>query len=339
MTRLEHVAIESLAIVEAPHRITSESLERELAPVAERLGLTPGLIETLTGVVARRFWDPGTLPSQVATEAAERALAASAIDRERVGVIINTSVCKDYLEPSVASTVHGNLGLSPRCLNFDVGNACLAFLNGMEIAAHMIEAGQIDYGLIVDGEGSRHITETTLARLLGPDSGPQDLRDDFATMTLGSGAAAMLLCRDDYATSERRFRGGVSLAATQYNHRCRGHAERMITDAGQLLRVGVELANSTFALAQEHLGWRPGVLDEVIMHQVGSIHMRTMLNTLAMDPVLAPITYAEYGNIGPAAIPFTLAKSIEAGRVQTGDRVALLGIGSGLNCAMMEVEA
>lgn len=338
MARFKHVAIERLAIVEAPHRITSEAIERELMPAADRLGLTPGTLEMLTGVVARRFWDEGTLPSTVATQAALRVLEESHIDRERIGVLINTSVCKDYLEPSVASTVHGHLGLSTRCLNFDVGNACLAFLNGMEIVSTMIEHGQIDFGLVVDGEGSRHIIETTVARLLKPDSNNQDLRNDFATLTLGSGAAAMLLCRDDYASTEHRFHGGVLQAATQWNQLCCGTAERMITDAGQLLRSGVALAKETFELAKDQLHWRRDNLDELIMHQVGSIHMATFLKTLKMDPVLAHITYTEYGNMGPAAIPFTLKKSIEAGRIDRGDRIALMGIGSGLNCAMMEVE-
>ena len=48
-------------------------------------------------------------------------------------------------------------------------------------------------------------------------------------------------------------------------------------------------------------------------------------------------TYPEYGNIGPAAVPYTLCKAVEAGKVQKGDVVGLMGIGSGLNCSMMEV--
>ena len=332
-----HVAIASIGIHEAPHRMTSRQIEEEIGPQAERLGLTPGLIKTLTGVVARRFWDEGVQPSDVAYEAGKRAMASSGLPHESLGLIVNTSVCRDYLEPSVASIVHGKLGLSPYCLNFDVGNACLAFLNGMTIAANMIERGQIDAALIVDGEGSRHHIEAAIRRLSGPMATSQDLRDDFATLTLGSGAAAMVLCRDDMTDSTHRFRGGVSLAATEWNHLCRGTSDRMITDAGQLLKAGVTLARETWDLATDVLGWRREDLDELILHQVGSIHMSTLLKELELDLQRAFVTYTEYGNIGPAAIPFTLFKSVEAGRVLPGDRVALMGIGSGLNCAMMEV--
>ena len=277
------------------------------------------------------------MPSQVAAEAGQKALDQAGILPEQIGLLLSTSVCRDYLEPSVASIVHGTLGLPARCLNFDVGNACLAFLNGMTIAANMIERGQIEYALIVDGEGSRAIGEATVARLAAPTSTPQDLRDDFATLTLGSGAAAMLLCRDEIASSTRRFRGGVSLAASEWNHLCRGTPERMITDAGQLLKAGVALAKRTFHLATDVLGWRREDLDELILHQVGSIHMATLLGELDLPLSRAHVTYSEYGNIGPAAIPFTLKKSSQAGRIFPRDRVALMGIGSGLNCAMMEI--
>ncbi len=331
------VAIAGLGIHEAPHRVTSAEIERRIGAQSERIGLTPGLIKTLTGVEARRFWDEGVQPSDVAYEAAQAAIEQADIDPQQIGLIVNTSVCRDYLEPSVASIVHGRLGLGPHCLNFDVGNACLAFLNGMTIASNMIERGQIDYALIVDGEGSRHHIEATIERLRGPEATAQDLRDDFATLTLGSGAAAMVLCRDDLSTTSHRFRGGVSAAATEWNHLCRGTDERMVTDAGQLLKAGVALAKRTWGLATDMLGWQREDLDELILHQVGSIHMSTLLRELGLDAPRAHVTYTEYGNIGPAAIPFTLAKSLEAGRIYAGDRIALMGIGSGLNCAMMEI--
>ena len=332
-----HVAIQALAIVEAPHRITSESMRERVGDQADRIGWRPGVLTTLTGVEARRFWDPGASLSQAAAQAGSLAIAQAGIEPGQIGLLLNTSVCREYLEPSMASLVHGILELAPECLNFDVCNACLAFLNGMCIAANMIERGQIEYALIVDAESSREITEATLTRLARPDSTSQDLRDDFATLTLGSGAAAMVLCRAELATTTHRFRGGPSISATQWNHLCRGTEERMITDAGQLLKAGVELAKQTFAQAMGQLGWRPDDLDELILHQVGSIHMSTLLDALELPVSHAFVTYKEYGNIGPAAIPFTLTKSAQAGRLYPGDRVALMGIGSGLNCAMMEV--
>lgn len=332
-----NVAIEGVAHVDAPEQVTSRQVEERMLETLTRLGQKPGLIESLTGVVERRFFEEGVQPSDAATRAALAVLEATGVDPARIGVVVSTSVCKDYIEPSIASTVHGNLGLGPHCLNFDIGNACLAFLNGMEIVSNMIERGQIDYALVVDGEDSRFAVEATLARLARATTTDQDLRDDFATLTLGSGAAAMLLCRGDLATTTHRFVGGVQRAASQHNSLCRGQPDRMTTDAGALLSAGVELAEQTWADAQMSLGWTPDELDVVVLHQVGAGHFKTLFKRLGLDADRAFLTYPEFGNIGPAAIPITLSKARDAGRMHPGDRVGLMGIGSGLNCAMMEI--
>ena len=238
----DNVSIVGLAHVDAPHRVTSMEIGERLSPILKRLGLGPDLIESLTGIVARRFWNEGVPPSEVAALAGERVLTETKVDRSRIGVIISTSVCKDYIEPSMACLVHGALGLSPDCMNFDVGNACLAFLNGMEIAACMIERGQIEYGLVVDGESSRFAVESTIKRLLEPTANEQTFRDNFATLTLGSGGAAMLLARSALAPNGHRLLGSVTLAASEHNRLCLGQPDCMITDASALLVAGLELA-------------------------------------------------------------------------------------------------
>ncbi|MEL6348632.1 MAG: 3-oxoacyl-ACP synthase III, partial [Myxococcota bacterium] len=153
--RYSRVHIESLGTVVPTTEVTTASLEQQIGGLYRRIGIRPGWLETVTGIRARRFWAPGVKPSQVATRAAERALQQSGIARDRVGLLVSCSVCKDYLEPSVAALVHGNLSLPSHCLNFDVGNACLGFLSGMVVAANMIELGQIDTALVVAGESSR----------------------------------------------------------------------------------------------------------------------------------------------------------------------------------------
>ena len=332
-----NVSIIGLAHVDAPHCITSTELEAQLAPIIKRIGGRPEIIQSLTGIVARRFWDTDQQPSEVATMAAERAIEDAGIDKSRLGILLNTSVCRDYIEPSVACLVHGNLGLGPDCMNFDVCNACLAFLNGMEIIGNMIERGQIEYGIVVDGEGSRFVVESTIHRLLDSGCDVEAFRANFATFTLGSGAAAMVLARSDLAPEGHRFLGGVSVAATEHNNLCHGQVDHMETDASALLVAGLELAERTFKKACRELGWKPDDLDEYVLHQVSAVHTAKLLALLGLDEGKVYKTFPEFGNIGPAAIPFTLSKAVELGRVNKGDRVALMGIGSGLNCSMMEV--
>lgn len=333
----KNVVIQAIAAIEPPIRVTSRELSERLKPTMQRLGIRTGLLEELSGIVARRLWNQGTLPSDAATLAAEKVIAQSQIDRQRIGIIINTSVCRDYLEPSTACIVHGKLGLSERCINFDVGNACLAFVNGMDIAARMLEREEIDYALIVDGESSGPITEATIERLLGPDIDMQQFRAEFASLTLGSGAAAMIMARRELEPKGHRYLGSVSRSATEFNTLCRGQMDQMVTETKILLAEGLKLAATTFHAAGVALGWVAGELDQFVIHQVGKVHTESLVKLLGLDPRKVHAIYPEFGNVGPASVPMVLAHALDLGKIRRGDRVAVLAIGSGLNCAMAEI--
>lgn len=334
----QHVAIEALGYELAPHRISSDWLEDQISDTMQRLGVPKGRLEQLSGIRERRFWDHGTMPSAVATIAARKALESAEVDPKRVGIVINTSVCQDYLEPSTACFVHRNLGLAPRAINYDVRNACLGFLNGMYIAGLMIEAGEIEYALVVDGEGAQDAVMSTVRRLQRPETTVQEFRDNFATLTLGSGAAAMLLAHSSVSRSGHRLNGVVTMAATEHNDLCVGMPDYMKTDASALLIAGVKLAAETWSLAQEKLpNWSDDQIACYAPHQVGARHMAGVAEAIAINPAKLYLNFPVLGNIGPAALPISLAQAAEAGRMKAGDHVGLLGIGSGLNCSMMSV--
>ena len=333
----ENVVIHSLAAVEPPIRLTSLEIAERLKPAMKRLGLRANMLEELSGIAARRLWKKNTQPSDAATMAAEKAIEQVGLERSKIGVIINTSVCRDYLEPSTACIVHGNLGLADDCVNFDVGNACLAFLNGMDIAARMIERHEVDYALIVDGESSAEITEATIERMLDPSMSKKQFRSEFASLTLGSGAAAMVMARKDLAPEGHQYRGSVTRAATEFNKLCQGHMHQMVTDTRTLLTEGLKLAAKTFHAACSAMGWVASELDQFVIHQISKVHTDSIVKLLGLDPEKVHAIYPEMGNIGPASVPMVLAKIVEMGKLKRGDRVALLGIGSGLNCSMAEV--
>ena len=166
--RFPDIAIESLAYVLPDSAVETSDLEAALDPLYQRIGASPGFVTSLTGVEQRRFWPLGVRPWQMAAEAGERALAASGVDRADIGAVISTSVSRDVLEPSVASSVHGALRMPEGCLNFDLANACLGFLSGMSVAAGLIGAGHLDAALVVAGEGGGEVVEATVDHLLAP---------------------------------------------------------------------------------------------------------------------------------------------------------------------------
>jgi acyl-CoA:acyl-CoA alkyltransferase len=333
----QHVAIAGLAHIDAPRRLSSAEINARLKPTLDRLGIKTDVLQDVAGIHARHLWDEGMLASDAATLAGVKALADAGIDPDKVGLLVNTSVSRDYLEPSTASIVSGNLGLGDECQNFDVANACLAFLNGMDIASRMIERGEIDYALVVDGETADLAYEKTLERMTRADSTEEAFRNELATLTLGSGAAAMVLARAELAPGAPRYRGGVTRAATQWNKLCRGNLDGMVTDTRTLLIEGVKLAQKTFVAARQALGWVVEEMDEFVIHQVSKVHTAAFTKAMGIDPKKVLTIFGEHGNIGPASVPIVLSKLRELGRLKKGDRIALLGIGSGLNCSMAEV--
>ena len=293
--------------VEAPEVVTSQWIDEQLAETYERTGLKPGNAHGLRRhrgppVVARRH-ARSTRPRRWPGRAA---IDASGVDPQRIGMLISTSVCKHHLEPSVACAVHHRLDLPTSCLNFDVGNACLGFINGMQIAAAAIDSGQIDYALIVDGEGSRYTQETTIARLQQPTAEAADVFAEFASLTLGSGAAAAVIGRMDQHPEAHRLVGGVARSGTQHNKLCVGDLDRMETDTHGLLVAGLDLAEAAWKHSGHDFDWEVG-MDWYIVHQVSQVHTRLITERLGIDPARVPLTFPQYGNVGPAAIPITLA--------------------------------
>ncbi|NMO93028.1 3-oxoacyl-ACP synthase III [Actinomycetospora sp. TBRC 11914] len=335
--RYDDVVITGLAHVDAPHRVTSRELEDRIAGTLGRLRITPGLLEKLSGIAERRVWDEGTMPSEVAARAGEDALARSGVPRHEIGALINTSVSRDHLEPSTASIVHGRMELPPEAVNFDLGNACLGFLNGMNLVSTMIERGEIDHGLVVAGETSRFAMESTLARLAGDEATRAMFHEQFATLTVGSGAVAMVLSRAD-GPGGHRYLGGLGRASTVGNSAlCVGQADEMRTDSSGLLAAGMELAGRAWKEAVAAFGWDAASYDVYCLHQVSKVHTRAVSDQLGLDHDRFPSQFPLFGNIGPAGVPTVLSKAVEDGVVTDGSRVMLMGVGSGINAAAAEV--
>jgi 3-oxoacyl-[acyl-carrier-protein] synthase-3 len=76
-------------------------------------------------------------------------------------------------------------------------------------------------------------------------------------------------------------------------------------------------------------------MDRYVTHQVSNAYTQAIIDAIDLDPAKVPITFPHWGNVGPASLPMTLAA--EAQTLGTGDRVLCMGVGSGLNTAMVEI--
>ena len=163
--RHTNTSVLSVCAVEAPIVVTSASFDERLAATYRRVGMKHGMLEKLAGVRERRWWPEDVSFADAAAMAGAKAMAEAGINPSQIGVMINTSVSRAYLEPSTGAAVHHQLSLPTSCMNFDLVNACLSFVTAIQLGGTMIDSGQADYALIVAGEGSRYTQETTLARL------------------------------------------------------------------------------------------------------------------------------------------------------------------------------
>lgn len=336
--RYRQVCIEGLSYVVPTEELQTQEIESELSGLYQKLGMKPGWLQSVTGIRSRRFWPRHLRPSDVATNAAKGVLQNTNFDMQKIGALVSTSVCKDYLEPSVAAFVHGNLGLPPSCQNFDAGNACLGFLTGMLLVADQIELGRIQAGMVVAGESSREPTEATIARLKDPAANMTTFRDNLATLTLGSAGVAMILTNRSISTTGHSFLGGISQAATQWSKLCVGTSTKMTTDPAKLLTEGVALAKRTWGQVHSVVNLQSEWTKEYALHQVGRTNHDSVIQSLKIPPNKALRIYIDHGNVGSCGVPLTLAKLIEKGRIQSGDRAGLMGIGSGLNVMMLGVQ-
>lgn len=340
----KNVVIEAFNYELPETRISSEQIEQRLDPIYQRLRLPHGRLELMTGIKERRTWPVGTKPSDIASKAAQKIFLNSKINKEDIDLLIHASVCRDFLEPATASVVHQNLGLKEECTIFDLSNACLGVMNSFVVAANMIEQGQIKKALIVSGENGGPLLEETINHLLNKeDLTRKNIKSYIASLTIGSAAVAFLLTSKDLCPDAPKLLGGAVLTDSSANHLCQGDGNTdslmMQTDSEALLKAGINLASKTWKKTTEALSWGPSDFDWVITHQVGSAHEKLTLETLELTNKKTYTTYETLGNTGSAALPVTLIKLMEEDNHPIkGEKIALLGIGSGLSSIMLGVE-
>jgi 3-oxoacyl-[acyl-carrier-protein] synthase III len=349
--KYERVHLEAISYELAPVVVSSEELEDRLAPLYQKLHIAPGSLEALTGIVERRWWEPNDTLSRGATAAARKALARSHVPADALEMVLYTGVCREKFEPATACRVASALGVHPRAAVYDISNACLGVLNGIHEVANRIELGQIRAGLVTSAETAREIVEITMERMLA-DASMSTFTEGLATLTGGSGAVAVLLTDGSFGTpATHRVIGGAQRTAPQHYalcewglqgaetlHRPQALPQAMHTDPVAVLQHGVALGKATWDDFLAEMGWTAADVDKVVMHQVGAPHRDTILKEIGISLDKDFSTFPYLGNIGTVSLPITAALAEEREAISSGDTVAFLGIGSGLNCLMLGVE-
>ncbi|MBU2590877.1 MAG: 3-oxoacyl-ACP synthase III [Nitrospinota bacterium] len=342
--RYSKVYIDSIGYELPPVVVSTKELEDRLTPVYQKLRISKGQLQAMTGIRERRWWEPNYRVSDGAIAAGHKALENSNVSPDDIGTLIYAAVCREGFEPATACRVAEGLNIGEDALVYDLSNACLGVLNGIIEIANQIELGQIKAGMVVSCESAREINDIMIARMIN-DPRMELFITSIATLTGGSGGVAVILTDGSFGNSQaKKIVGGISKAAPEYNNLCRWYPdkeigfENMTTDSVSVLKYGVALGAKTWEAFLKEISWQSDDVDKTICHQVGSGHQDTVLKTIGVPKEKDYSTYPYLGNIGTVSLPITAAIADERGFLESGDKVAFLGIGSGLNCMMLGVE-
>lgn len=340
--RYKNVFLNSLGYVLPEEVMSTQQLESRLAEVYDLFNIEHGQLEAMTKIKNRRFWPKDSNLVNSIGDAARQALSKANLNKQTIGMLVCCSVYRENLEPANACAIANELELSSNTVLFDISNACLGAINGLFQVANAIELEQIQAGMVVCAESSREIIECMIEEIL-EEKNLHHFSRSISTLTGGSAAIAIVLSHREMRNNGHRLLGGVVSNDSKCHHLCEWkgifkntgrRAMTMQTDALAVLNHGVNLSVKTYADFLKNLQWQTTGPDKFICHQVGYANQRAVREALGWSEEKEFTTYQELGNTGTVSLPITLAIAEQSGFINKGDRIALLGIGSGLNCMM-----
>jgi 3-oxoacyl-[acyl-carrier-protein] synthase III len=283
-------------------------------------------IRDRTGIEARHFADEGTNTSDLAVEAARRAMESAGVTPEQLDMIIVATITGDTIFPATAVWVQKKLGV--RCPSFDVNAACAGFSYGLSSANAFITSGMADTILLIGAEVFSRILDYTdrgTCILFGDGAGAAVVRASetpgFEGAVLGAdGTAAEILWMPA---------GGTRTPASEATVAANDHTVRMPNGREVFKRAVTEMGAATRELLEKS-GLSIDDIDVLIPHQANARIMGAVVERLGIDPAKAISDVAEVGNTSAASIPVALDNAWREGRITPGDLVLFTSFGAGL---------
>ena len=300
-----------------PRKLTNADLTAVLA--AQGVETSDEWVVDRTGIRARHFAADDVCSSDLAVEAAKRALEAAQLQAQDIDLIIVATSTPDMVFPSVACILQHKLGIAG-CPAFDVQAVCSGFVYALTVADAMIKTGAAKRALVVGAE--------VFSRIL-------DFSDRTTCVLFGDGAGAVVL----EASEEPGILASDLHADGKYvNILCvPGHVsggkvlgDPMLKMDGQAvfkLAVGVLESAARAVLAKANL--TEADIDWLIPHQANIRIMQSTAKKLKLSMDKLVVTVDQHGNTSAASIPLALDVAVRNGQVKKGDTVMLEGVGGG----------
>lgn len=284
-------------------------------------------IVTRTGIRERRISAAEQASSDLAYEAAIKALAKANISPEQLDMIIVATVTPDMMFPSTACILQEKLGAS-KASALDVSAACTGFLYGIATATQFIQSGMYNHILVVGVETLSKITnykDRNTCVLFGDGAGaavlgPVEEGYGFQAFELGAdGSGGPLLSQPA---------GGSRIPAS--NESVENNLHYISMAGSEVFKFAVRVMNSATEAVLKKSGVERDAIDLLVPHQANKRIIDAAVQRFGLSEDKVVINLDRYGNMSSASIPVALDEAIEAGRVKKGDNVILVGFGGGL---------
>jgi 3-oxoacyl-[acyl-carrier-protein] synthase III len=268
-------------------------------------------IRTRTGIEERRISSDDVNSSDMAYEAAMKALENANISAEEIDMILVATVTPDQPFPSIACMIQDKLG-AKMAAAMDVSAACSGFMYGIVTAKQFIESGSYKYVLVVGVEKLSKITNW----------------DDRNTAVLfGDGAGAVVLG----PVSEGRGILAFELGADGSGGKHLFQEKEFITMNGrEVYKFAVRQMGESSLNVLEKAGLSKEDVDFLIPHQANIRIMESARQRLELPVEKMSKTIHKYGNTSSASIPISIVEEVEAGKIKDDDVIVLVGFGGGL---------
>jgi 3-oxoacyl-[acyl-carrier-protein] synthase III len=287
-------------------------------------------IITRTGISERRIVAEGQATSDLAIEAAQRALNHAGVAANELDLVIVATITPDMPFPAVSNIVQDRIGAT-RAAAFDLGAGCSGFIYGLATGAQFIQTGLYRHVLVVGADAlSRMVdwSDRSTCVLFGDGAGaavlgPVAPGEGMLSFDLGSdGSGAGMLCVEA---------GGSRLPASAETVAQRLHTIRM--SGSEVFKFAVRAIEESTLRALDRAGLTIADIDCFIAHQANIRILDAAARRLDLPAERVFNNVHRYGNTSAASVPIAMAEALEERRFGTGDTLALVGFGAGLSWA------
>lgn len=292
-------------------------------------------ITTRTGIRERRIASVEQSTSDLATEAAKKAMADAGVQPEEIDLIVVATVTPDMFFPSTACIVQRKIGAS-KAVCFDISAACSGFLYALQVARHFLNAGSRATALVIGAEKLSSLVnwqDRNTCVLFGDGAGAVVIRRAEESETNAPGRVLSTVMGSDGNLVDllKVPGGGSACPITPENAASRPNTIHM--EGRETFKHAVTRMCQASEQALEMAGLTKEDIAMVIPHQANARIITAIAERLGLPPEKTFVNVDKYGNTSAATIPVALDEASRQGRIQRGDVVLLVAFGGGFTWA------